>query len=340
MEWNAVLCRSVKEALPPALGSTSAPPPAFDGATRLYICYFCPFAQRAWVTRNFKGLQDKIKLVAIDLQDKPAWYKEKVYPQGTVRFESTINLLFSLNFCPLRIDFFFLSPQVPSLEHNNEVKGESLDLIKYIDSNFDGPALLPEDAEKRQFADELIAFADAFTNALYSPLIAHADMSDEAGKRLHFIRLKQVCLYSMALLLDSLTRSLSSQVAALDKLEAALTKFDDGPLFLGQFSLADIAFVTILERVQIYYYHVRNYEITKGRPNLQKFMEEMNKIEAYTQTKNEPLSLLDIAKNHLKVRHSKNINFAQIWHFNLSVIYQMPIVTFFRLHKDTFGGLS
>jgi hypothetical protein len=30
------------------------------------------------------------------------------------------------------------------LEHNNEIRGESLDLIKYIDSNFEGPALLPE----------------------------------------------------------------------------------------------------------------------------------------------------------------------------------------------------
>jgi hypothetical protein len=30
------------------------------------------------------------------------------------------------------------------LEHNNEIRGESLDLVKYIDSNFDGPALLPE----------------------------------------------------------------------------------------------------------------------------------------------------------------------------------------------------
>ena len=37
-----------------------------------------------------------------------------------------------------------LNWQVPSLEHNNEVKGESLDLVKYIDSNFDGPALLPD----------------------------------------------------------------------------------------------------------------------------------------------------------------------------------------------------
>ena len=33
---------------------------------------------------------------------------------------------------------------MPSLEHNNQVKGESLDLVKYFDSNFEGPSLLPE----------------------------------------------------------------------------------------------------------------------------------------------------------------------------------------------------
>ncbi|KAF0903956.1 hypothetical protein E2562_030088 [Oryza meyeriana var. granulata] len=225
-----------------ALGSASEPPRLFDGTTRLYICYFCPFAQRAWVTRNFKGLQDKIELVGIDLQDKPAWYQEKVYTQGTV----------------------------PSLEHNGKIMGESLDLIKYIDSNFEGPALLPEDPEKRQFADEMIAYANAFTKALYSPLISKVDLSDET-------------------------------VAALDKIEAALSKFSVGPFFLGQLSLVDIAYVTILERVQIYYSHLRNYEITKGRANLEKFIEEMNKIEAYTQTKNDPLHLLDLAKKHLKI---------------------------------------
>uniref|UniRef100_A0A0E0NTH0 GST N-terminal domain-containing protein n=1 Tax=Oryza rufipogon TaxID=4529 RepID=A0A0E0NTH0_ORYRU len=192
---------SGKEALPAALGSASEPPRLFDGTTRLYICYFCPFAQRAWIIRNFKGLQDKIELVGIDLQDKPAWYKEKVYEQGTV----------------------------PSLEHNGKIMGESLDLIKYIDSHFEGPALLPE-------------------------------------------------------------------------IEAALSKFGDGPFFLGQFSLVDIAYVTIIERIQIYYSHIRKYEITNGRPNLEKFIEEINRIEAYTQTKNDPLYLLDLAKTHLKAR--------------------------------------
>ncbi|PHU02590.1 hypothetical protein BC332_27841 [Capsicum chinense] len=65
--------------LPPSLDSTFQPPSLFDGTTRLYINYQYPYAQRAWITRNFKGLQDKIKLVPINLQNRPAWYKEKVY---------------------------------------------------------------------------------------------------------------------------------------------------------------------------------------------------------------------------------------------------------------------
>ena len=31
-----------------------------------------------------QGLQEKIKLVPIDLIDRPAWYKEKVYPENKV----------------------------------------------------------------------------------------------------------------------------------------------------------------------------------------------------------------------------------------------------------------
>lgn len=89
---------------------------------RLYISYSCPYAQRVWITRNCKvvwmvsffiwiriyscfvifdqewcsifmyflfyfawqGLQDTIKLVPIDLNNRPAWYKEKVYPENKV----------------------------------------------------------------------------------------------------------------------------------------------------------------------------------------------------------------------------------------------------------------
>jgi hypothetical protein len=66
----------------------------------------------------------------------------------------------------------------------------------------------------------------------------------------------------------------------------------------------------MLEGVQIYFSHLRDYEITKGKPNLEKFIDEMNKIEAYTQTKNSPQYLLDVvAKEHLKVTLDSNSHF-------------------------------
>ncbi|KAJ4753968.1 IN2-1 protein [Rhynchospora pubera] len=140
----------VKEVLPPVLTSSSPPPSIFDGTTRLYVAYRCPYAHvpgllgttRVYCSSQAQGLQDKIKLVAIDLEDRPVWYKEKVYPEN----------------------------KVPSLEHNKEVKGESLDLVKYINNHFAGPSLLPDDPLKQEFAEELLAYSDSFVKAVYSSL--------------------------------------------------------------------------------------------------------------------------------------------------------------------------
>ncbi|XP_028072440.1 glutathione S-transferase L3-like isoform X1 [Camellia sinensis] len=218
---------SVQEVLPPALDSTSDPPAIFDGTTRLYISYICPYAQRAWITRNCKGLQEKIKLVPIDLQNRPTWYKEKVYPQN----------------------------KVPSLEHNNEVKGESLDLVKYIDSNFQGPSLFPNDPAKRQFGDELLSYTDSFNKGVITSF--KADGMNDAD-------------------------------ASFDYIETALSKFDDGPFLLGQFSIVDIAYAPFIERFQPFLLDVKNYDITAGRPKLAAWIEELNKNEAYKQTKGDP----------------------------------------------------
>ena len=56
--------------------------------------------------------------------------------------------------------------QVPSLEHNNEVRGESLDLIKYIDSHFEGPSLFPH----VRFGDKTLLFIyqQPFVKFLYT----------------------------------------------------------------------------------------------------------------------------------------------------------------------------
>ncbi|XAR69016.1 Glutathione transferase [Bertholletia excelsa] len=224
-----------KEALPPSLDSTSEPPPLFDGTTRLYISYACPFVQRVWIARNYKGLQDEIKLVPIDLGNRPNWYKEKVYPAN----------------------------KVPSLEHNNKVIGESLDLLKYLDRNFEGPALLPNDPAKQQFAEELLSYTDIFNRTVSTSF--KGDPTKQAA-------------------------------SAFDYLETALHKFDDGPFFLGQFSLVDMAYIPFIERFQLFLQDVWKYDITAGRPKLAAWFEGINKIDAYTQTKYDPKEIINSYK--------------------------------------------
>uniref|UniRef100_A0A9I9EAF2 GST N-terminal domain-containing protein n=1 Tax=Cucumis melo TaxID=3656 RepID=A0A9I9EAF2_CUCME len=142
----------VQEIPPPSLDATAEQPPLFDGTTRLYTAYICPYAHRAWIIRNYKGLQHKIKLVPLDLRNRPDWYKEKVYPTN----------------------------KVPSLEHNGKVIGESLDLLKYIDSNFEGPSLLPDDPAKREFAEELLSYSETFNGAIINSF--KGDTAKEACK--------------------------------------------------------------------------------------------------------------------------------------------------------------
>ncbi|URE09366.1 Protein IN2-1, partial [Musa troglodytarum] len=243
----AAVAPSKLASLPPSLTSASEPPALFDGTTRhpnstlsfdsLYVAYVCPFAQRPWIARNYKGLQEKIELVPVDLLNRPAWYKEKLYAEN----------------------------KVPSLEHNNEVRGESLDLIKYIDDNFEGPALKPDDPAKQQFAEELWSYSDSFNMVLFRATTAKGDVSGE---------------------LD----------AAYDKIEDALSKFSDGPFFLGQFSLVDIAYAPFVERFQTLLLDVKNYDILKGRPKLALWIEELNKIEPYAQTRIDPQELLSTTK--------------------------------------------
>ncbi|KAL3520653.1 hypothetical protein ACH5RR_018802 [Cinchona calisaya] len=230
----------VKEVLPPSLDSSSDPPAIFDGTTKLYISYHCPYAQRVWIARNHKGLQDRIKLIPIDLQNRPAWYKEKVYPTN----------------------------KVPSLEHNNKVKGESLDLIKYLEDNFEGPSLFPDDPAKKEFAEELLSYTDSFNGAVLSSF--KGDSLSDAG-------------------------------AAFDYIENALRKFADGPFFLGTFSLVDIAYIPFIERYQPFLLDVKKYDITEGRPKLAIWIQEINNIEAYKVTKRDPKEHVDSYKKRFSV---------------------------------------
>ncbi|TXG58523.1 hypothetical protein EZV62_016352 [Acer yangbiense] len=59
-----------------------------------------------------------------------------------------------------RIKLPFVREQVPPLEYNGKIIGECLDLIKYVDSNFEGPSLFPNDPAKREFSKELFTHID------------------------------------------------------------------------------------------------------------------------------------------------------------------------------------
>ncbi|EOY18454.1 Glutathione S-transferase family protein isoform 4 [Theobroma cacao] len=163
---------SVREVLPPALDSHSDPPPIFDGTTRLYISYTCPYAQRVWITRNCK------------------------------------------------------------------------------------------DPAKKEYAEELFSYIDSFYKTATSSFKGDGS---KAG-------------------------------VAFDYIETALSKFEDGPFFLGQFSLVDIAYAPFIERIHPFLLEVKKYDFTLGRPKLATWIEEMNKNEAYTQTKSDPKDLVQSYK--------------------------------------------
>ncbi|KAJ1395992.1 Thioredoxin-like superfamily [Sesbania bispinosa] len=188
-----------------------------------------------------QGLQDKIKLVPIDLLNRPAWYKEKVYPEN----------------------------KVPSLEHNGKVLGESLDLINYVDVNFEGPSLFPSDPAKKEFGEQLISHVDTFIKDLYSSLKGDHPIQQASS--------------------------------AFDYLENTLGKFDDGPFLLGHFSWVDIAYIPFVERFHIVFAEVFKHDITEGRPKLAAWIEEVNKIDAYTQTRIDPKEIVDIFKKRFLV---------------------------------------
>ncbi|CAL5377393.1 unnamed protein product [Camellia sinensis] len=198
--------RCVQEVLPPALDSTSDPPAIFDGTTR--CCTFPTYARKPNVRGLPEtGLQEKIKLVPTDLQNRPTWYKEKVYPPN----------------------------KVPSLEHNNEVKGESLDLRNRAHT------LGMQDPAKRQFGEELLSYTDSFNKGVITSF--KADGMNDAD-------------------------------ASFDYIETAPSKFDDGPFLLGQFSIVDIAYAPFIERFQPFLLDVKNYDITAGRPKLAAWIED------------------------------------------------------------------
>ncbi|PNX80944.1 glutathione S-transferase l3-like protein [Trifolium pratense] len=125
------------------------------------------------------------------------------------------------------------------------------------------------DPAKKEFGEQLLSHVDTFTKELYLSL--KGDTVQQASPTFEF-------------------------------LENALGKFDDGPFLLGQFSLVDVAYIPFVERFHIVLAEVFKHDITEGRPKLATWIEELNKIDAYTQTRVNPQEIVELFKNPSTVK--------------------------------------
>ncbi|KAG0591825.1 hypothetical protein KC19_1G204900 [Ceratodon purpureus] len=163
--------------------------------------------------------------------------------------------------------------KVPALEHDGKVTGESMDLLTYLDEHFGGPKLTPTEESKKQAAAEILEYSDTFNKLGFTGLSMKNSTPDEIG---------------------------AVVAPAFDFLENALGKFSsEGPFFLGDFGLVDIAYAPFIERFEIAFGEIRNYDIKAGRPKLAKWIEAVDKVEAYSSTKCERKFLLELYKKML-----------------------------------------
>lgn len=229
----------------PPLDSKSPPPSFSNGKPRLYISLTCPYAQRVWIARNFKGLENTIEVIPINLADKPSWYMEKISATA----------------------------KVPALEHNGKVKVESLELLQYLDNTFPGPRIFPLGPAQREATRELLRNTEPLNQKAFVAL---------KGK-------------------DARKSYLDKCVGlSFDHLEAALGNFsNEGPYFLGHISGVDFAYVPFIERFNILFLELLNYNILENRPRLTRWLMEINQVDAYTSTKANPRVILNDMRRNL-----------------------------------------
>ncbi|GJY15531.1 glutathione S-transferase L3-like protein isoform X1 [Tanacetum coccineum] len=64
----------------------------------------------------------------------------------------------------------------------------------------------------------------------------------------------------------------------------------------------DFAYIPFVERFQIFLQEVFEYDISSGRPKLATWIEELNKIDTYVETKGDPEHVIQLYKKRFMVR--------------------------------------
>lgn len=160
---------------------------------------------------------------------------------------------------------------VPALEHNGTIVTEAIHIMRYVDQNFDGPSLTPEDPALREKMDEWLERMNAFPTrefsygvqgiALLKPLMKrsydlrrkvlrkHRDKNPDLAERYN-ARLQDIDSWQKVSTSPEQVEALRQKAQAiLDDMEAELAH--GKPWLVGEsFTLADIWMMTYLSRLK------------------------------------------------------------------------------------------
>ena len=186
----------------------------------LYCSWFCPFAQRAWIAMEAKGVEyhwEEIVPYEVD-PSAPGGYTKKQLPLAEKR--------------KLYPSFTEASPRglIPAIRHGSVRGADSLPLVEYIDEAFAGPKLLPEDAASRLRVRMWAVFCTERVQRSYYRMLMSQDPTQQ-----------QECMQTFFYTCRELAK-------AFDPVDTSVAD-GAGAFFLGaQFSLFDIALAPFWQR--------------------------------------------------------------------------------------------
>jgi ganglioside-induced differentiation-associated protein 1 len=181
---------------------------------------------------------------------------------------------------------------VPTLKHGERIVTDSLQILRYVDDTFEGPALMPEDDARRALAEQLLARIDGLQirTLSYAPrrewlrsvlqrvigararrLQRHAqrnpDLADAYQRKLEDVQSWQRDVIDPA----AAEAAKQEVLATLAELEQALERFG-GPFMLGEpYTLVDVFATTLVARVHM----LGRSEVLEPLPRLREWYQRM-----------------------------------------------------------------
>lgn len=213
--------------------------PVDGAALTLYSSWFCPFAQRAWIACEEKGVDYRwveINPYVVD-PSEPGGYTKKQLPLDEKR--------------AMYPSFVVASPKglVPAVECGGDLLAESQPIIEYIDGKFSSAdPLCPADPYERAKCRIWADYADSKIQRPYYRMLV--EQSPEARRVAY-----------------------EDLLAGCRDFARAMAPASDGPFFCGKrLSYTDVSFAPFFQRIVSVGKVYRGIELPRDDPDIQRLL--------------------------------------------------------------------